>query len=352
MISPDFWSGKRVLLTGHTGFKGAWLTQWLGRLGATVYGFSLAPDTQPNLFELLSPLPNLVSRIGDIRNPEAVNAAIAEASPHVCIHFAAQSLVRRSYRLPVDTFQTNVIGTAHVLDALRGQQDLAAILVITTDKVYENAESGHAFCESDPLGGHDPYSASKAAAELVTASWAQSYFDAAGIPLATARAGNVIGGGDWCEDRLIPDLWRAVRSGAPVTLRNPKATRPWQHVLEPLNGYLEYVEALAGRQSADIPRALNFGPNSSDVLTVEAATEMALAGFGEGLNWVLAEGAQPREMQLLALNAERAKRTIGWRPKLTAAEAIAWSVEWYKAIDSGADAKIFTNEQIERYEAI
>ena len=261
----DFWSGQRVLLTGHTGFKGTWLALWLERLGATTFGLARSPDTDPSIFNLTRP--RLSSRIGDVRDPRVVAAAVELARPTVAVHMAAQPLVRYSYREPIETIATNVMGTANVLQSLRGQTNLRAVLVITTDKVYANPETGEPFAEDCRLGGHDPYSASKAAAEIVTASFAESFFGDGAARVATARAGNVVGGGDWAEDRLIPDLWRAHATATPVVLRNPGATRPWQHVLDLTAGYLVYVERLAsGRDAA--PAALNFGPVQGDTRTV------------------------------------------------------------------------------------
>jgi CDP-glucose 4,6-dehydratase len=229
---------------------------------------------------------------------------------------------------------------------------LACVLVVTTDKVYRNANDGRPFMEADPLGGHDPYSASKAAAEILTASWASSFFDTAGVPIATARAGNVIGGGDWSEDRLVPDLWRAVQSNETPILRNPGATRPWQWVLEPLTGYLDYAEALAGPNGASLPRALNFGPAADDSLTVGEAATMVLAGLGAAPGWICPPGHHPKEAQTLMLDAGLARRTLGWRTRLTAAEALGWAIEWYRKVDAGADPDAMTTEQIRRYEAL
>jgi CDP-glucose 4,6-dehydratase len=348
----DFWPGRRVLLTGQTGFKGAWLARWLGLLGAEVHGCGLPPETQPNLHSLL----NLTASLGDIRDPTVMAKAVAQSRPSVVIHMAAQALVRRSYRDPAGTVATNVIGTMHLLEALRTNDaimaSLACVLVVTTDKVYRNANEGRAFTEADPLGGHDPYSASKAAAEILTASWAGSFFDTAGVPIATARAGNVIGGGDWSEDRLVPDLWRAVHRNETPVLRNPGATRPWQWVLEPLAGYLGYVEALAGPDGASLPRALNFGPAAGDSLTVAEAAGRVLGGLGAAPGWICPSGPQPMEAQALLLDASLAWRTLGWRTRLTAAEALGWAIEWYQKVDAGADPDGMTTAQIKRYEAL
>lgn len=351
MPDKDFWSGQRVLLTGHTGFKGSWTALWLSQMGAEVLGYSLAPETDPALFDLLSPIEGLTSVIGDIRDPASLNDAVSAFAPTLALHMAAQPLVRRSYRQPVETYATNVMGTAHVLEALRKVAGLKAALVITTDKVYRNDDSGHAFHEDDALGGHDPYSSSKAACEEVVSSWRQSYFEELGIPLATARAGNVVGGGDWSEDRLVPDIWRAMIRGEAVTLRNPESVRPWQHVLDPVSGYLAFVEALASGRT-DLPHALNFAPAAADPLTVREVTETLGAGLGLDRPWQLAEGAQPVEMKLLTLDATLATRSIGWRPLLTGREAIEWSAEWYMARHLGEDVQAKTAEQIRRYETL
>jgi CDP-glucose 4,6-dehydratase len=265
---------------------------------------------------------------------------------------AAQPLVRRSYARPVETFAVNALGTAHVLEALRDRPDLRAALVITTDKVYRNREDARNFVESDPLGGHDPYSASKAAAELITASYAQSFFEPTQKPVATARAGNVVGGGDWSEDRLVPDVWRAVHGGRPLVLRYPSATRPWQHVLEPLHGYLTFVEQLV-LDPDRTPRALNFGPADADKgIAVARVAEIVARGLGGSTAWVRAEGPQPPEMKHLALDANEAMRTIGWRPRLGAHEALSWTVDWYKRFEAGEHARDLTIEQIARYESM
>ena len=350
MIEHAFWRNRRVLLTGHTGFKGAWLSLWLEQLGAKVFGLALPPDTEPALYSLLQPMPKLHSRLGDIREPAAVAAAVDEARPNIVIHMAAQSLVRRSYRFPVETMSTNVMGTAHLLEALRAVDGLEAVLIITTDKVYRNNGHRHAFSESDPLGGADPYSASKAATELLVASMAVSFFAPAGVPVATARAGNVIGGGDWSEDRLIPDLWRAVHAGQALPLRYPQATRPWQHVLDPLQGYLIYAERLAS--GADVPAALNFGPPPGDCLTVAEVAEAMLAAMHASKGWVQVVEAQPEEMHFLAIDPALAMRSLGWRPRLEPAQSVQWTAEWYRAVMDGAAPRQVAVEQIRRYEAL
>lgn len=347
----DFWSKQRVLLTGHTGFKGAWLAQWLSRLGAEVVGLSLPPPSEPSLFAKLGKIEGLESRIGDIRDPATVAAAVKAARPSIVLHLAAQALVRLSYREPVETFATNVMGTANVLEALRDSPDLKAVLVITSDKVYRNDNSRRAFIESDPLGGEDPYSASKGACEIAVQTWAHSYFDAKNIPVATARAGNVIGGGDWAADRLIPDLWRALRDNVKLELRRPSATRPWQLVLEPLGGYLMYAERLA-RDADGLPRALNFGPHANDVMTVGAVTDVMLRAFGAPSDWTLTQAPQPPEMEHLSLNPSLADRALGWRPVLATAEALDWTARWYAAYNKGEDAKALCAAQIGDFEAL
>jgi CDP-glucose 4,6-dehydratase len=350
MIEHAFWRDRRVLLTGHTCFKGAWLSLWLEQIGAQVFGLALPPDTEPALYSLLQPFARLHARLADIRDPAAVAAAVDEARPQIVIHMAAQSLVRRAYRQPVDTFATNVMGTAHLLEAVRGVGGLQAVLVITTDKVYRNDGQGRPFTEDDPLGGADPYSASKAAAEFVVASMARSFFAAEGVAVATARAGNVIGGGDWAEDRLIPDVWRAVRAGAPLPLRYPQATRPWQHVLEPLSGYLIYAERLAS--GAAVPPALNFGPKPDEVLTVAEVAEAMLKAMQSPQGWVRAGGANPKEADTLAIDPSLAMRTLGWRPRLGPAQSVQWTADWYRAVNDGADPRRAAVEQIRRYEAL
>jgi CDP-glucose 4,6-dehydratase len=347
-VRPDrsFWSAQRVLLTGHTGFKGAWLALWLEHLGAKVTGFALPSETEPSLFEALQPFECMQSRIGDIRDAGAVDAAIMACRPTIAFHLAAQPLVRRSYRDPVDTVSTNVTGTAVVLDALRNAADLKAAVVITTDKVYRNNDTGRAFIEGDPLGGHDPYSASKAASELVTASFASCLL--AHTRVATARAGNVIGGGDWSEDRIIPDVWRAARNGVPVLLRYPNATRPWQHVLDPLCGYLLYAELLAAGR--DLPLALNFGPVPGKDLTVAEVTEEFLSELGSSVGWRAVEERQPPEMRLLSLDPGLAISTIGWKPRLVGRKALKWTASWYRRFEAGEAARALVLEQIQEFQ--
>ncbi len=348
---PTFWAGKHVLLTGHTGFKGGWLALWLKTLGAKVTGLALAPETKPSLFELADIGSCCRSEIADLRDAAAVRNIVAATKPEIVLHLAAQALVRRSYREPGATFATNAQGTANLLDALAGQPQLQAVLAITSDKVYANDETGRAFREDDALGGHDPYSLSKAAAEHVVAGFRVAVFDKAGVALATARGGNVIGGGDYSEDRIVPDIVRAAASGPPLVLRNPSATRPWQHVLDCLCGYLVFAEKLARGENA--PHALNIGPDPAEIITVSDIAEAMLPGLGANSPWqrdASAAGA-PREMHSLSLDPARA-RGLGIRDPLPGRLALDWTAEWYRAHASGADARDLTNRQIADYAAL
>jgi CDP-glucose 4,6-dehydratase len=347
LVDPLFWSGRRVLLTGHTGFKGSWLTLWLQMMGAKVTGFSLAPETDPSLYALAGLDRDYPDSLGDIRDARALRAVVAKARPQIVLHMAAQPLVRRSVREPIETFDVNVMGTAHVLDALRDVEGLEAILIITTDKIYENPEHGLPFKESDPLGGHDPYSASKAAAELVTASYARTYFEARNVPVATARGGNVIGGGDFSEDRIVPDIYRAMRANTPLVLRNPNATRPWQHVLDCLEGYVAYAQALA--QGRALPRAMNLGPVSAADVPVHVLADAMQQALGAAQGWVLAEGPQPREMQALSLDCTRAQQDLGFSDHLVGVKAIEATAKWYLAFSRGKDMRAYTLKSIEEH---
>lgn len=348
-LGRDFWSGKRVLLTGHTGFKGAWAALWLSAMGAEVTGYALAPDTDPNLFTLAGVETKVRSRIGDLRDVEALNATVQEADPQIVIHMAAQPLVRRSYVDPVGTFAVNVMGTVNLLEALRSADRLEAVLVVTTDKVYENEEKGISFREDDPLGGHDPYAASKAAAELVTSSYARSFLHERGVRVATARGGNVIGGGDFSEDRLVPDIWRALRKGEAPMLRNPQAARPWQHVLDCLCGYFTFVRALAEWPAP--PAALNFGPpHDARPLTVAALAEAIQSALGAGGSWKPSNDAGPREMMLLEIDSRKARTLLGWKDQLAGTPCIEWLADWYRALNAGSDMHQVTLGQISAYE--
>jgi CDP-glucose 4,6-dehydratase len=329
------------------------LSLWLRELGAVVTGYALAPQTSPNLFTVLGQ-PGARSVIGDVRDPASLRVAMQEAAPHVVIHMAAQALVRESYRDPVTTFATNVLGTAHLLEACRTLPDLQCCVVVTSDKVYENAHgrSGDqaAFDEHDRLGGHDPYSNSKACAELVTGSFRDSFFQE-GPPIATARAGNVIGGGDWSAERLIPDCVKALEAGAPVSLRYPDAIRPWQHVLEPLSGYLCLAQALI-EVPHTAPRAVNFGPDPASFCTVREVVDAFSARFGGKPGWRRDPGEHPQEAAVLTLSSGLAQRSLGWRPTLDVAQSLAWTADWYQAQTAGEDMLRFSQAQISRYRTL
>lgn len=346
-VDPGFWKGRRVLLTGHTGFKGGWAALWLAKMGAQVHGFALAPDTQPSLHAAAGVAKDVRETIADLRDAQALADCVAAARPQVVIHMAAQALVRRSVRAPVETFAVNVMGTIHLLEALRAASNLEAALIVTTDKVYENPEHRRPFREHDPLGGHDPYSASKAACELVAASYARTYFDAAGVPVATARGGNVIGGGDFAQDRIVPDTFRAMSAKEPLVLRNPDATRPWQHVLDCVGGYLLYAQALA--QGRDTPRALNFGPGDGAERPVKAVAEAMQEALGAARGHVLAQEPGPREMQALALDSSAARNALGFRDRLVGDAAIRATADWYLAFARGDDMRACTLNAIEDY---
>jgi CDP-glucose 4,6-dehydratase len=333
MVRREFWRDRPVLVTGHTGFKGGWLATWLLALGARVTGYALAPDTTPSYFAGCGLAGRLHSRLGDVTDGAALEAALAVARPSVVFHLAAQALVRRSYRAPVETFATNVLGTARLLEAVRRTPSVEAVVVVTSDKCYDNHERPEGYREDEPLGGHDPYSASKAAAELVTAAYRRSFF-AAGARIATARAGNVIGGGDWAEDRLVPDVMRALAGGQTVRVRNPSAVRPWQHVLEPLGGYLMLAERLS--ESDHVATAFNFGPRDEDAVPVAALVELVLGHWGDGRWEAVAETDAPHEAGLLRLDCRRAHERLGWRPALTLKEAAELTVTWYRAAAGGA----------------
>ena len=348
-VDPAFWRGKRVLLTGHTGFKGSWAALWLSRLGAQVTGLALPPDQTPSLYELAQVESGLESLIVDLRDQAAVEAALAGRRFDLVLHMAAQPIVRAAVEDPVGTFAANLMGSVHLLQALRTQDGLQAALVVTSDKVYANSERRRAFTEADPLGGKDPYSASKAAAEIAVQSFARSYFEPRGVPLATARGGNVIGGGDFARDRIMADLVRAARAGEAAVLRHPEATRPWQHVLDCLAGYLVYLQALAGDR--ETPRALNFGPRPGghEVTVGELAT---LAGEALGAKpWRHAPDPVSVEARSLAIDAGLARRAIGFESRYDAPSAVALAVAWYRRQAAGEDALGLCAEQIERYDA-
>ena len=352
-VDPAFWNGRRVFLTGHTGFKGSWLSLWLQQLGARLTGYALAPDTAPPLFDIAAVAAGMTHIVGDVNRAEPLAAALHAADPEVLIHMAAQPLVRASYRDPLGTLDTNVMGTAKLLEAARGLPSLKAIVVVTTDKCYENREWDWGYRETDALGGHDPYSASKAGTELVAIMYHRSFFKTAARPvaLATARAGNVIGGGDRAEDRLVPDLIRAFEGSRPCIIRNPLARRPWQHVLDPLSGYLRLAEAL-WTDASHAGQGWNFGPPEASNETVGTVADRLAARWGNGARWQLETGAHPHEATLLHLDAAKARHRLHWKPRLALDDALAWTADWYKAVSAGEDANAWCRRQIAAYQAL
>jgi CDP-glucose 4,6-dehydratase len=362
LVAPStFWRNRRVFLTGHTGFKGGWLALWLSSLGADVRGYALDPSTTPSLFDAAGVGSMIDDVRGDIRDASRLDRAMQEFAPEVVFHMAAQPLVRYSYQDPIGTYETNVIGTARVLDAIRRTPSVRAVVSITTDKCYENKEWIWPYRETDPLGGYDPYSASKACAEIVSSSFRQSYFPVEGlrqpgghqVAVATARAGNVIGGGDWSTDRLIPDLVRGFLSGAPVLIRRPHSIRPWQHVLEPLHGYMLLAEKLLsdGTEAARFATAYNFGPTEDDARPVGWIADRMTNFWGNGASWVLDEDTMsPHEATYLKLDASRARHDLQWTPRLRLETALDWLVSWYRTWQSSPETlRAYTLTQIESY---
>ena len=353
-MNAEFWCGKRVLLTGHTGFKGSWLSLWLQSMGAQVVGYALAPPTEPSLFEVAGVGAGMTSVIGDIRDLEHLRAVFAEHKPEIVIHMAAQPLVRYSYAEPVETYSTNVMGTVNLLEAVRGTPGVKAVVNVTTDKCYENREWAWGYRENEAMGGYDPYSSSKGCAELVTAAYRNSFFNSAtfnvkhSIAIASARAGNVIGGGDWAEDRLIPDIMRAITQGRSVTIRNPHAIRPWQHVLEPLSGYLKLAQKLY-EEGAAYAEGWNFGPNDEDAKPVQWIVEQLTQSWGEGASWLLDGGEHPHEAHYLKLDCSKAKSRLDWHPRWHLDEALKRIVDWQKQYLYGRDMRAVTIEQIDLY---
>lgn len=348
---PDssFWAGKRVLVTGHTGFKGSWLSMWLQLMGADVTGYALAPPSDPSIFVDARVATGMHSLIRDVRHLEGLRAAVGEHRPEVVFHLAAQSLVRRSYADPVETFTTNVLGAVNLLEAIRLDPTPRAVVIVTSDKCYENREWYWGYREDERLGGHDPYSSSKACVEIVTRSLRDSFFPASsGVAIASARAGNVIGGGDWSADRLMPDVVRALREGRPPDIRSPRATRPWQHVLEPLSGYLVLAEHLWAEGEA-FSEAWNFGPDDRDAKPVSWIVERVVDLWGAPGGWDLQRGDHPYESTYLKLDASKAHARLGWSPRLGIDRALEWLVEWYRAHDAGLDVRAVAEEQIRRY---
>ena len=355
-MKTSFWRGRRVFLTGHTGFKGAWLSLWLADLGAEVTGYALDPLTDPNLFSLANVGTCISDRRGDIRDRENLATAIFNAQPEIVFHLAAQPLVRESYRSPIETFETNILGTAYVLEAIRAISSVRSAVIVTTDKCYENTEKQEGYRETDPLGGYDPYSGSKAAAEIVTGVYRSSYFKSDrfehhGVGIATARAGNVIGGGDWSPERLVPDFVRSLVLGQPLILRNLKSVRPWQHVLEPLKGYLLLAEHLyydGSRYSGP----WNFGPSDQDHLTVERLIAMLQSELGASVPLKTPRQPQPHETQILRLDSTKAKGQLGWKPVFDAQQSIQWTAKWLRQYLAHEDMAAATRRQILEYEQI
>ncbi len=351
MIDPKFWAGRKIFLTGHTGFKGSWLSLWLGQLGAEVTGYSLPALTAPSLYTDAKVAEAVRNDIrGDIRDAAALTEAIQAASPEIVIHMAAQALVRDSYDDPVTTYSTNIMGTVNLLEAVRDTPGVKAVLNITTDKCYENKNWVWGYRENDPMGGHDPYSSSKGCAELVSSAYRSSFLQGAGIALATARAGNVIGGGDWTKDRIVPDAMRAFMAKRTLLVRNPMATRPWQHVLEPLSGYLMLCQQLISEPVA-FAEAWNFGPNEEDApQPVSRLTDALVESWGEQAKWRLDDGAHPHEAWDLKLESSKARARLKWRPTWGLERTLDETVQWYKAWHNKADMRAFTLHQIESHQ--
>ena len=349
MTNPIFWRSKRVFLTGHTGFKGSWLSLWLQSLGAQVYGLALAPPTKPNLFTEAHVEIGMASHtIGDIRDLASVQKAMQAAQPDIVIHMAAQPLVRQSYAEPVETYATNIMGTVHILEAARHTPSVKSIVVVTTDKCYDNKEWVWGYREDEPMGGRDPYSNSKGCVELVTSAYRHSFLQAQGKSIASARAGNVIGGGDWAADRLVPDILRAFEKNQAVVIRNPHATRPWQHVLEPLSGYLSLAEQLYTQEQA-CAESWNFGPKDDDVQPVQWIVEHMAKTWGKGASWQQDSGEHPHEARYLKLDISKAKARMGWQPRWTLSSALDLISSWHRAWLENEDMHQLCLAQIQQY---
>lgn len=354
MVSPSFWADRVVLLTGHTGFKGSWLSLWLQAMGAKVIGYALAAPTNPGLFDAANVAEGMVSIESDIRDFAALSAVFEKYQPEIVIHMAAQPLVRYSYANPIETYSTNVMGTVHLLEAARLTSSVRAIVNVTSDKCYENREWVWGYRENEAMGGYDPYSNSKGCAELVASAYRSSYFNPDNftdhrVALASARAGNVIGGGDWAEDRLIPDIMRAITQGKPVNIRNPDAIRPWQHVLEPLSGYLLLAQKLY-EEGAAYAEGWNFGPNDEDAKPVQWIVDSLTKSWGEDASWVLDQGDHPHEAHYLKLDCSKAKARLDWRPKWRLEDALAAIIDWHRAYRDGKDMHELTLRQIRAYD--
>jgi len=353
-VDAQFWTGKKIFLTGHTGFKGGWLTTWLSSMGAKVTGYSLAPNTNPNLYEVAKIVRQCEqSHIGDIRNLDELRSAMLTSNPDLVIHMAAQPLVRYSYANPVETYATNVMGTVHVLEAIRSCPNVRSALMVTTDKCYENREWIWGYRENEPMGGHDPYSNSKGCAELVTSAYRHSFFLEGeylkhGVALASARAGNVIGGGDWSIDRLLPDAILAFESHTPLMIRNPLAIRPWQHVLEPLSGYLVLAQALYER-GVQFNGAWNFGPNHVDARSVKEVIEILISKWGGSASWQQDGNPAPHEAHFLKLDCTKAQQELGWNSRWSLEKALSEIIQWQKEFRSNRDMQSFMRQQIDLY---
>ena len=349
-VDPAFWRGKRVLLTGHTGFKGGWLSLWLQQLGAEVQGLALAPPVGPNLFEAARVGEGMAHALGDIRDLAFVRQTMAAFRPEIVIHMAAQSLVRTSYAQPVETYATNVMGTVHLLEAVRQTPGVRVVVNVTTDKCYENKEWAWGYREDEPMGGHDPYSSSKGCAELVSSAYRCSFFQQGGPALATARAGNVIGGGDWAAERLVPDVLRAFEKNEPVVIRNPSSTRPWQHVLEPLSGYLVLAQRL-WTEGAAFAESWNLGPRDEDERPVQWIVERLVQQWGGDARWQVDGSQHPHEATYLKLDVSKARTRLGWQPRWRLAEALEHIVTWHRGWLTGEDARALCLRQIDQYTA-
>lgn len=347
MVNPAFWQGRRIFITGHTGFKGSWLSLWLQQLGAEVTGYALAPNTTPSLFDVADVATGMQSIIGDIRDPHSLQTALNANRPEIVLHLAAQALVGEGYRDPLGTFATNVQGTANLLEAVRQTPSVRAVVVVTSDKCYDNKEWPWPYRESEALGGHDPYSSSKACAELVTAACRKSFLAESGVAVASARAGNVFGGGDWSPNRLIPDLLAAFSAGHPGQLRRPNAVRPWQHVLEPLAGYLTLAEHLT--EDASFATAWNFGPYETDCLTTGEIAHRLADHWGSDASWQAEVGDFPHEARLLRLDASLARQQLGWRPRWTLDKALSKTISWHKSWLTAANMRETTLLQITEF---
>ena len=356
VMNLAFWQGRRVFLTGHTGFKGSWLSLWLQQLGAEVHGFALAPNTSPSLFSVAKVADGMQSTMGDVRDLAALQKAMDLAKPEVVIHMAAQPLVVYSYQNPVETFATNVMGTVNLLESVRNCESVKAVVNVTTDKCYENKEWLWAYRENERLGGHDPYSNSKACSELVTSSFRASFFDdnkydQHGVAVATARAGNVIGGGDWAQNRLVPDILKAFELGKPVRVRNPNAIRPWQHVLEPLRGYLQLAQSLV-ESGPKFGEAWNFGPQAHDAKTVGWIVQEMCQKWGPSASWVNDEGQHPHEANYLKLDVSKSAAHLNWEPQMGLQQSLNLIIDWHRSFVKNEDMKQLTMQQISQYQEL